>query len=134
MVFSCNTKNQETILQKVGTINKNIENFKMIEKDIHGIPSEGTNVKFYYNKDTNDLVFVDVSSFATIARYFTKYYIENNSIFFIDSTTDEWDLKKLYGEKGELSASEGTFVVGVSSKEQYIVLQNKLCKYISEKP
>lgn len=132
--FSCNFQNQENILQKVGDINKNIGNFKVIEKNIPGVPSEGTDIKLYYDKNTNELVLVEVSSFAAIARYFTKYYLRNGNIYFIDSVTDEWDLQKLYGKNGELSSSEGEYVVGTSTKEHYVIMHNKLCKYIAEKP
>ena len=75
--FSCNSININEILDRLKDINENIIQFNVVEKDVPGIPSEGTNIKSFYDKKDNSLVLVEVSSFASIARYFTKYYVQN---------------------------------------------------------
>lgn len=128
----CLFQNENGIVQKINSINDHTD-YRIVEKNISNIPSGGTNVKFYYDKN-NNLTFIDINSFATIARYFSRYYLDNNNIYFIDSVTDEWDLKQLYGENGELTTSEGKYAVSTSTREQYFVSNNKLCKYVAEKP
>lgn len=132
--LSCYFLDETSILLRVKNVDDNIKDFKIIEKVIYGIPSEGTNVKFYYDKNISDLILVEVNSFASVARYFSRYYFKNNNVYFIDSVTDEWDLQKLHGKSGELSSSEGEYVIGTSTREQYLISNEKLCKYIAKKP
>lgn len=101
------------------------------EISIPGVPSEGTEIKVY-DHDRGDYL-MEVHSFATLARYETKYFVDDHRVFYVEFVTDEWDPKKLWGEKGQLSAAEGQYVVATSTREEYVIEGGQLCKYLSDR-
>ena len=127
----CSVKKDE-VLKEVETMNNSTSTAVFSEKDIYGIPSEGTNVKYYRYNNNRELI--QVASFAALARFFTNYYVKNGDIFYVEQIIDEWDLKKLHGEHGELSSSEGEYVIGTSTKESYLLENKLLCQVITDRP
>lgn len=127
----CSIK-KEDILNEVQRINTSTSTANFSESNINGSPSEGTNIKAYKFEDDRDLM--QVARFATLARSFTNYYVKDNDIFYVEVITDEWDLKKLYGENGELSPSEGQYVIATSTKESYLLQDRLLCQILTEQP
>lgn len=129
MVDRCDS---EIKLEAVQKIRNNLGNYKVVEKNLNEFATEGASAKYYYD-EKGELVLIDMASFVSLARFFTSYYISSGSVFFINSVSEEWDLKKLHGENGELSSTEGEYVVATSTREGYIISNSVLCKYIAEK-
>jgi hypothetical protein len=123
---------EKLTMDKVVDVRTDLNKYQKVEKNIPGISTEGTHVSYFYNN--GQLVLVDVTSYVSLARFFTSYYIQNNNVYFINSITDEWDPKKIYGEFAELDPSQGEYIVATSTREGYIMNNNNLCKYIAEKP
>lgn len=102
------------------------------EFNVSGVFSEGAKVMEY--DLAGDYKIIEVYSFVTLARFFTQYYLHNDQVIYVTSVTDEWDLKKLYGEHGEKTAAEGEYVVGTSTTEGYAVKDGQLCQYYAQTP
>lgn len=101
------------------------------EISIPGVPSEGTEIKVY-GKVPGDYL-MEVYSAATLARYVTKYFVDDNRVFYIEFTIDEWDPKKLWGDSGQLSAGEGQYVVASSTRKEFVIEDGDLCKSLSDR-
>jgi hypothetical protein len=131
-LISCNYDIQKK-LDEVDYINNQKSILTKKEKDLLGFATEGAKIIYYY--ENKNLKLIETYSFVSLARFIDRFYIsDNNTLFFVESISEEWDLEKLHGKNGELSSSEGQYVVATSSKEGYLVDNDKLCNYIPIRP
>jgi hypothetical protein len=129
MLNNCNT---EEILTRIDIFDFNARNKESEIYSFPGIPSDGIEIKIF---DMNkNMQVIEVRAFASAVRYYNRYYTDNGNVVYIESITQEWDLEKLHGKNAELEFGQGEFVVKTSTREEYIVKDNALCKYIAMKP
>lgn len=125
--------NSGDIINYVKTTRLNTGKYRAVERSLVDISTEGASAKYYFDKDGN-LVLLDLISNVSLARYSTSYYIRDGKVVFVNSVTDEWDPKKIYGEHGELSLVEAEYVLATSTREGYVVQDSVLCEYLADKP
>jgi hypothetical protein len=111
----------------------NADNYRTVERSLVDISTESASAKYYFDKD-DKLVLLDLISNVSLARYSTSYYIRDGKVIFVNSVTDEWDPKRVYGEHGELSSAEAEYVLATSTREGYVVQDKALCEYLADKP
>ncbi len=129
---SINTCQDDQISKELDSFDFEQGNEVAKEYSLPGVPSEGSYIKYFKLNNSNSIL--EVYSFGAAARFFTKYYIDDSKVFYVISITQEWDLEKLHGKNAELEFGQGEFVVKTSTREEYIVKDNVLCKYIAMKP
>lgn len=111
----------------------NTGKYRAVECFLVDISTEGASAKYYFDKDGN-LVLLDLISNVSLARYSTSYYTRDGKVVFVNSVTDEWDPKRVYGEHGEFYSAEAEYVLATSTREGYVVQDKALCEYLAEKP
>lgn len=119
-------------LRKKDVYENEVHEYSMEERDAFGLSTHGAIYRIY--KKDKEIKIVEVVRLISLGRFFTTYFIDNGRIFYIEEITDEWDLKKLYGEHADLPDAERRYVVATSTREGYVIAGDKLCVYIADRP
>ncbi len=129
-IYECNV---DLAMKNISQMRLKQKDYSFIELNIPEIATEGASAKIFYDRETKELKMIDVISFVSLAKYSSTYYIQDNKVFYINSVIDEWDPTKLYGSTGELTVMEGEYVIATSTREGYLIKDEKLCEYFAEK-
>lgn len=123
--------NESNYKDKISQIESTLTKLDFKTKDIDGIADEGAELKKY---ESNGDKFLLLNAFTEVARYTDSYYIQSGKLIAIKSMAEEWDLRKIYGEAGDLPFENRKYEISTTTTEIYLVKDNRLCKYIADKP